>query len=61
METVRPQLFANKNESELEMLIRPEMSTISLGATAAPFPVNNQPSGGDFQLRIFVEIENLTD
>ena len=61
MKTVTPQFFANKNESKLEMLIRRETSTISKRATAVPFPVNNQPSGGDFQLRIFVEIENLTN
>ena len=42
------------------MIIRTEMATISAGTTAAPFPVNNLLSGGDFQLRIFVEIENLT-
>ena len=43
------------------MLSRPETSTIYKRATAVPFPVNNQPSGGDFQLRFFVEIELLTN
>ncbi len=49
------QLFADEDDPGLEIMIRPETSTIRVGMTEAPFAVADLPEGEDIQLRIFVD------
>ncbi len=49
------QLFADQNNPGLEVMIRPETSTLRLGTTDAPFAIVDLPEGEDLELRIFVD------
>lgn len=48
-------LFADEEGAGLPIMLRPEMGTLRVGTTEAPFAVAELPDGEDVELRIFVD------
>jgi len=48
-------LFGNSTGGGLSIMLRPETSTLRVGATEAPFAVADLPDGEDVELRIFID------